>query len=96
MSFDAMQVEMHLKLDELCAEVIESHLQSIRNDFSDSTKETKQKVQTSLATINTRVKKSFDAVEHDMDILFEVTGRNLSPQEKQGKELSRKLGREEK
>jgi len=96
MSFDAMQVEMRLTLNELCAEVIDSHYQSIRNDFSESTKEMKQKVQNSLATINTRAKKSFDAVEHDMDILFEVIGRILSPQEKQGKESSRKLRREEK
>ena len=94
MSFDALEIQVSTSLREMSKEVIEAYLASVRREIAESEqatremierelKEIRNKLQTSLATINTRMKKYFEAIEHDMQALFKHTEYKFGAREKE-------------
>jgi len=85
MSYEVVMVEMRMNMKEMIREIIEAYLFDTRKLIDDNQKETGEiiqkelketrfKMQGSLAIINSRMKTHFDAIEHDIQKIFKKTG----------------------
>ena len=101
-SFDAIEMKMSESLRELGAEVIEAYLSSVRKEITQQHKRAlkmierefekiREEVRNSLVVINTRTKKTFDAVNHDIEDIMEHVGIRLN--KNQQKHRDRRYGR---
>ena len=97
MSYDAVMIEMKMNMKEMIREIIEAYLFDTRKLIDDNQKktteiiqkelkETRFKTQGSLATINTRMKTHFNAVEHDIQKIFKKTKIEFNAKAKQMRE----------
>jgi hypothetical protein len=89
MSYEVVMAEMRMNMKEMIREVIEAYLFDTRKLIDDNQKktgemiqkelkETRFKTQGSLATINSRMKTHFDAIEHDIQKIFKKTKIKLN------------------
>ena len=97
MSYDAVMIEMKMNMKEMIREIIEAYLFDTRKLIDDNQKktteiiqkelkETRFKTQGSLATINSRMKTHFNAVEHDIQKIFKKTKIEFNAKAKQMRE----------
>ncbi len=84
MSYDAVMIEMKMNMKEMIREIIEAYLFDTRKLIDDNEKKTREMIKSelkdikfsgtnNLATINTRMKRHFDAIEHDIQRIFKKT-----------------------
>ena len=102
MSYEVVMAEMRMNMKEMIREIIEAYLFDTRKLIDDNQKktgeiiqkelkETRFKTQGSLATINSRMKRNFDAIEHDIQRIFKKTKIKLSTSV--NKEREKRYGR---